>query len=694
MEILDLFNEKVEMFAQDGYFDELTCDMNIASLDYVIAVNGSNIPCGYLAHDDIMINSGKHVRLFDLMYKNFTVAESRSNVEKILDSAGKTIDFPIIIVDDTGKYQGVISTRKTVAILYKDVKYVESILNSLDVGIFATDRENRIAFYNDEWKRIHSVTEKDDENLIGEDVKVSFPETLITADIDGDMANSARPLYFQYSGATVMPLYKPLIDEKKEILGSVALVRAYNEKQNLSIELKEAKSINTLLTSIFNNLKESVAYIDENSMVSYANPAFINTYGIALGETIRNRHMKNMISAILKEEHSEVREEDYTLMNVAGDAVDVKISLLPVIDSFHVARGRILIIQDVTDIKMLNAEIEQKSSLLSYYEKHINKIPQEMICLNPKFKEIISTALKVAEKPTTVLIEGENGTGKEMVANLIYSNSDRKDKPFIPVNCGAIPETLWESEMFGYEEGAFTGSVKGGKQGIFEMADGGTVLLDEIGELSNAAQVKMLRFLQNMEIATVGMSKVKKVDVRIIAATNRPLETLVREHKFRMDLYYRLNVVNLKVPPLRERPEEIIPLANFFVRLFNNKYGKNAKLSKQVEKILAQQMWPGNIRQLRNVIEHGIIMSDNVILPLHLPLHMNEEASGLDVDGEKIFKEGDISVDMPAHIRTLEKTMIKNALVESGGNKTKAIERLQISRKTFYKKLKEYGFGE
>ena len=189
-----------------------------------------------------------------------------------------------------------------------------------------------------------------------------------------------------------------------------------------------------------------------------------------------------------------------------------------------------------------------------------------------------------------------------MIANLIHKNSSRQDKPFIPVNCGAIPETLWESEMFGYEEGSFTGAKKGGKAGIFEIADGGTVFLDEIGEMSMATQVKMLRFLQNMEIAKVGRKDLKKVDVRIIAATNKNIEEMVKEEKFRMDLYYRLNVICLQVPPLRERKEEIGLLAHKFVTKFNERYNRSTEISEDAVRALEREYWPGNIRQLSNVI--------------------------------------------------------------------------------------------
>jgi transcriptional regulator with PAS, ATPase and Fis domain len=222
-----------------------------------------------------------------------------------------------------------------------------------------------------------------------------------------------------------------------------------------------------------------------------------------------------------------------------------------------------------------------------------------------------------------VLISGESGTGKEVAADFMHAYSPRRDKPMLKINCGAIPEHLLEAELFGYEGGAFTGARKQGRIGLFEAASGGTVFLDEIGELPSPLQVKLLRFVQGKEFYRLGGNRLITVDVRIMAATNRPLEDMVAQHAFRPDLFYRLNVLSLCLPPLRDRGEDIIPLAHFLLQRFNGRYGREKTLSPQVCALFEQYAWPGNIRELENLLERlSIINTGPVILPEHLPSRM------------------------------------------------------------------------
>lgn len=244
---------------------------------------------------------------------------------------------------------------------------------------------------------------------------------------------------------------------------------------------------------------------------------------------------------------------------------------------------------------------------------------QGLITNSPKMKELLHFAKKVAEVDTTVLIQGESGTGKGILANYIHNLSKRKEHPFVTINCAAIPEDLLESELFGYVGGAFTGANKGGKQGLIEVANKGTLFLDEIGETSPKIQAKLLHVIQDRQFIPVGSREAKRVDIRIIAATNRPLQKMVEKGQFREDLYYRLNVIDLKIPPLRERPEDLLPLTNYFLNKFNKKYGTQRILSPDVMTIIQKYSWPGNVRQLENVIERLVVISDDIITPTSLP---------------------------------------------------------------------------
>jgi DNA-binding NtrC family response regulator len=298
---------------------------------------------------------------------------------------------------------------------------------------------------------------------------------------------------------------------------------------------------------------------------------------------------------------------------------------------------------------------------------------------------------KVAETDSTVLICGESGTGKELVAEAIHNYSQRKSGPFVVVNCAALPENLLETELFGHERGAFTGAV-GRKTGRFEMAEGGTIFLDEIGELSPALQSKLLRVLQERTFERVGGTETIAGDFRVLAATNRDLEASVRERVFREDLYYRLNVVRIQIPPLRERRSDIVPLAEHFLRLYSEKNGVEAiGFSDEAILMLQNYSYPGNVRELENMVERAVLMArGRVIMPEHFPSrtnsHPHDESRQLEID----------LLELPFHkaIAELEKRLITRALKESSGNKSDAANRLQINRRLLYNKLEEHKIEE
>ncbi|MGA1846030.1 sigma-54-dependent transcriptional regulator [Deferribacter abyssi] len=280
----------------------------------------------------------------------------------------------------------------------------------------------------------------------------------------------------------------------------------------------------------------------------------------------------------------------------------------------------------------------------------------------------------------TVLIQGESGTGKNLFARLIHNLSKRRENPFIEVNCASIPDNLIESELFGFEKGAFT-DAKGNKKGLVELADKGTLLLDEVAEIPIDMQAKLLSFLENKTFRRVGGVKEFKIDVRVIASTNRDLEQLVRDKDFREDLYYRLNVINIKIPPLRERKEDILELANFFLAQYTKKYNKKLIFDEEVVSILEKYQWPGNIRELKNLIERAVILSNEpVITTEHFVVKCDENIQWNYSSDRKGVLE----------INKIEKEMIMRALEESGFVKTKAAEKLGISRYALLRKMKKY----
>ncbi len=316
-----------------------------------------------------------------------------------------------------------------------------------------------------------------------------------------------------------------------------------------------------------------------------------------------------------------------------------------------------------------------------------------IISKNEKMLKIFDTIKKVAPYKSTILITGESGTGKELVARALHFNSNRAGNPFIAVNCGAIPENLLESELFGHAKGAFTDAIRM-KKGLFEEADGGTLFLDEIGELPPQLQVKLLRVLQEGEIRRIGESKPIKVDVRIVAATVKDLAKEVSEGRFRDDLYYRLNVLHIHIPPLRERKEDIPQLVNHFIKKYSESINKNVTgIDSKALNALMNYKWYGNVRELENTIERAVVLADGDTIELgHLPIEIQEYKEEVNISVTEELEDEDYSIKKATKI--LESNLIKKALKKAKGNHTQAAKILEISHRALLYKIKEYGIDE
>lgn len=351
------------------------------------------------------------------------------------------------------------------------------------------------------------------------------------------------------------------------------------------------------------------------------------------------------------------------------------------------AFGRVLF-RNARELEILHDKLNTMESELNLYKKTFGKVNaskyrvDDIIGECDIMKELKESVKKVAKTNSSVLILGESGTGKELFAHSIHSASMRKNEPFICVNCGTIPENLIESELFGYEEGAFTGAKKGGKTGLFQAANGGTIFLDEIGDLPLPMQVKMLRVLQDKEIQKVGSNVREPINVRVVAATNKNLNSMIKEGQFRSDLYYRLNVVTLNIPALRERKDDLPFLVNSLLTKISKKENLgNITISKAAMEYLISYDWPGNVRELENVIERAInfIGSDKKIEIKHLPVWITG-----------IENAGDVR-NLKEIVENAELEGIRNALRQCKNKKTKAARQLGISRTTLYEKMLKYG---
>lgn len=304
---------------------------------------------------------------------------------------------------------------------------------------------------------------------------------------------------------------------------------------------------------------------------------------------------------------------------------------------------------------------------------------------SPKMEEVMSLVSRISASHTTVLIRGESGTGKELIANAIHFSSPRSEKPFIKVNCSAIPETLLESELFGHEKGAFTGAIQR-RIGRFEEANGGTLFLDEIGDLAPTTQVKLLRILQEKEFQRLGSNTSIKVDVRVIAATHRNLEELMKKGLFREDLYYRLNVISIHIPPLRERREDIPALIDYFLKKYSKENQKSVNdISKEAREILLRHFYPGNVRELENIIERAVVLCrGDLITTQDLPFHLLEART------EEKIETFNMDKSLPEFIEDVEKKLIIKALNQNKGIQTWAAQQLGISERVLRYKIKKY----
>lgn len=341
-------------------------------------------------------------------------------------------------------------------------------------------------------------------------------------------------------------------------------------------------------------------------------------------------------------------------------------------------------------LRSRNLEVENRSLKKELVKEYSF---QNMVGNSQAMHAIYDMVKRVAQTPTNVLITGESGTGKEVVAKAIHYNGPLKDRPFVTVNCGAIPENLMESEMFGHKKGSFTGAVAD-KAGLFEVADGGTLFLDEVGELPLTIQVKLLRAIQERVIRRVGATDDMKVDVRIIAATNRNLEEMVQKGGFRQDLFYRLNVINIRTPGLRDRRDDIPLLANHFLKKYNERLNKNiGAISAEAMEILKKYDYPGNVRELENMIERTVALEGGAtILPESLPPMVNT-SSGRKMASSNEIEIGDDGVDLDKVMGQIEKELLIKAIHSAGGVKKRAAKLLHISFRSMRYRIEKYNLG-
>lgn len=478
------------------------------------------------------------------------------------------------------------------------------------------------------------------------------------------------------------------------MLRQLALLALEEVFMNDAFSLRDL-NLQPYLSLIIDNIDVGVMVYGAGGEVLFVNTVMINWRNIPRQEYLKmNVHDFNNVidicvfDLVCQEKRRISRLQYYQDFQKAGGPSRVRIVTgTPIFDGLGNIRYVVTLLQDVFDFQKLYHSLLEQHKILPQLDSAAKHEEVSIVAKSPEIRQILSIADNIAPLDSSVLLYGESGSGKEVFAHYIHEHSSRKSKRMVSVNCAAFPENLIESELFGYEKGSFTGASREGKVGLAEAADGGTLFLDEINSLPLSIQGKVLRMIEEKSIQRIGSVHSKTVDFRLIAATNQDLSALVRSRQFREDLYYRLHVIPLTIPPIRNRREDIIPFCLHFLEYFCKKYNLKKSFSDSVLEELEQYQWPGNVREIRNFVERMVVMTPPGITDISsIPTGMLSAQSAAATPQQ----ESAISLDMPNGSTRLTKETILTALNASGGNRGKAAEMLGISRRYLQYKIKEY----
>ncbi len=561
------------------------------------------------------------------------------------------------------------------------------ILDATHDGILSIDRAGQVELFN---KAAEKILNRKKENVIGREVREVIPNTRLHIVMNtGQMELNQT----QYLGdKTIITNRMPVRNDAGKVIGAVAVFRDIEEVKNFAKEVINLKEMQALLEAIINSTQDAISVVDENGRGLLINPAYTRLTGLTekdvLGKpaTVDIAEGRSMHYQVIK-----TQEPVHNVrMRVGPKKKDVIVDVAPILVNGNL-KGSVGVIKDVSEIKKLTEELDQVKRIIRHIDAKYNF--NDIVGKSKSIKNITGLARRASHTPVTVLLRGESGTGKELFAHAIHNESDRSGQKFIRVNCAALSDNLIESELFGYVEGAFTGAKKEGKKGLFEEAEGGTIFLDEIGKISLSLQPKLLRVLQEREIMRVGGSRTIDIDVRIIVASNTDLEKAIQQGDFREDLYYRLNVFPLNIPPLRNRKEDISLLVDHIIRKLNQEYGRSVTgISPEGLNLLIDYDWPGNVRELENVIGRAMIylgIDESIITINHLPNLKND--NNLDLSNQQEKLRANMEMTLAETVAKTEQEAILNALEKTDGNRTEAAKMLGIAVRSLYYKLKKYG---
>jgi len=629
----------------------------------------------FIAPDKNLANSAKQI-IYEIGER---IEVYQGSLDEGLCLAEKAVENGANIIISRGGTGNLIKKELNIPVVNLETNSID-IINSINQAVAYSNKIGIVGFQNliTAYERVNKIMQN------------TFSAHITTAIVNNNLEVKKKISQFYQSGIRVFIGGQAVISATQRLgyngvlieSGEEAIVEAIKYAKNLlEVQLKEKEKAQ-ILKSIIDFAYDGIIGMDKDGKITVFNPVAEKIAGVsaetAIGRPVDDMVENTRMNYVLKSGEAELGE-----IQRIGE-ISIVTNRVPIVVEGEVL-GVVATFQELDKIQKMESKIRKK--LL--YKGHIAKARfEEIVGNSTAVSQAKEEAKQYAEVDSTVLILGETGTGKELFAQSIHNASNRNDKPFVAVNCAALPENLLESELFGYVEGAFTGARKGGKTGLFELAHEGTIFLDEISEMSPMLQARFLRVLQEKEVVRLGDDRIIPIDIRIIAATNRDLYSEVEKGGFREDLYYRLCVLRLEIPPLRKRPEDIPALVDYFIEEKGRRLGKSIKsISREAISKLVNQKWPGNIRQLENVVERIVVLC-------------KKDTIDADIVSEVMGRSSDYSTERQSNAHTeaqlndgllknVEAETIRKVLEETNGNKTQAAEKLGISVTTLWRRLKK-----
>lgn len=668
-------------------------------LDAVPVVNDRHEPVGIVRVNDFLatFSNGMDINssLGEITSRKYETIQSGEPLESLFNHSDSTV----FVLNEDNTLAGIVQ-KDVLKKVFGDrcllnSPYIKAIFNNIYSGILAIDTEYRIILCNSFAEKVFGVSARE---IIGTRLSEFYTDELLTDVLKtGECRDDGKK---DINGFKVTQNAFPVMNNGT-VIGALLLLQDVSDKNSLAMELERVKALNTELDGIIDSSYDGICVTDDKGKMLRINKSYSRISGIPYERL--QKCLGNYVGDLEKSRESYRRgTPENSLLVLANQkptsfckklfkVKDLVYTGNPIFDDDGNVYRVVWNIRDISELNVLKREILKSQYITARYATELEELRARsfqadgVVIHSIEMKKVMEMALRVANVDTTVLITGETGVGKDVISKIIHNASERRNGPFISVNCGAIPENLLESELFGYESGAFTGAKRNGKVGLLEAANDGTILLDEIGDLPAHLQVKILQVLQDQKVVRVGGTKPIKLNIRILAATNKNLKNMVRDNLFREDLYYRLNVIPINIPPLRDRKEDIIPLTRCFVEKFCNKYKINREISQDVFEIMENYRWPGNIRELENFVERVLIISKDPVISHHNLTNYFENSEN--VHKAPIMVNNIIPLKDAREM--LEKEILNKAL-SKGLSTRKVAEILKVDHSTIVRKINKY----